>query len=154
MNSIFRFSLLMIVLTLPGCGGGDSVPICDLSGTVTLDGTPVKYGRIDFVADSSKGNNGAKGYATIVDGKYDTSSASDKGTTGGAYIAQITAYEQKPVETEDETVEVPPTKMLCVAYPVEKDLPEETTVINFELSDEALGYDHSKAQARRVANEP
>ncbi|WP_339744994.1 hypothetical protein [uncultured Rubinisphaera sp.] len=154
MDTFLRFTLLLMIFALPGCGGGDSVPIYDLSGTVTLDGNPVKYGRIDFVADSSKGNNGAKGYATIIDGKYDTSSSTDKGTTGGAYIAQITAYDQKPVETEDETVEVPTTKMLCVAYPVEKDLPEETTIINFELSDEALGYDNSKAQARRSPNEP
>lgn len=143
-----------VVVAIAGCGGS-SVDIHDYSGTVTFKGQPVVYGKIEFVPDADAGNSGPKGYAEIVDGKYDTGSGSAKGVTGGAYKAVITAYEARPQETTDETVEVEPVKAQFIGYEMKQELPKEDATVDFTVPEDAAGHDpYAAYDPRRRANEP
>ncbi|WP_417732729.1 hypothetical protein [Rosistilla oblonga] len=83
-------SAIPLIVLMTGCGptGIERYPI---SGTVTYRGQPVKHGTIMFEPDASKGNSGAAGSATIVDGKFD-SSADGTGFTGGPQIVSIQGF--------------------------------------------------------------
>ncbi|TWT40639.1 hypothetical protein [Botrimarina hoheduenensis] len=73
-----------------GCGGS-GVQRLDLSGTVTYDGQPVPAGELRFEPNASKGASGPAGYATIVDGEYDTRNE-DKGPVPGAVRIKVIGY--------------------------------------------------------------
>ena len=67
---LLSFSLLILfTVVLAGCG--DSGPRnCEITGTVTVDGTPVKEGAISFAITE---DGDLPGGAPIVDGKYSAS---------------------------------------------------------------------------------
>jgi hypothetical protein len=97
---------------LLGCSGGDGDGPSRhrLTGTVTLDGQPVASGQIFFDPDVSQGNSGPQAYATIKDGKYDTSAGEGKGHVGGPHKVSISGpdfhYESKtPVNLPKENGE-------------------------------------------------
>ncbi|QDV67324.1 hypothetical protein Poly24_10170 [Rosistilla carotiformis] len=88
---LFRLaSVIPLIMMMIGCGpsGIERYPI---SGTVTYQGQPVKHGTIMFEPDTSKGNSGAAGSATIVDGKFD-SATEGTGFTGGPQIVSIQGF--------------------------------------------------------------
>ncbi len=139
-----------LVCLLAGCG--NEVDLYNLKGTVTFDGKPVPYGRIEFTPDNSKGNSGGTGYAVIEDGKYDTSTLRGRGTIGGPHIVKITAFEAKPTGgggTEDAPVEGSEVKPLFVGYEIEADLPTSSGEQNFDVPASAEGYDPFKAANER-----
>lgn len=120
-----------------GCGGDDSGSRFQLSGTVTYEGKPVPFGRIDFFPDSSAGNSGPAGFADIVDGKYDTSKTG-KGTSGGAYVASVTGSSAPPVvqtvgdeEFFNKTPVAPATLFQDVR--IKADIPKEKSTIDFDI---------------------
>ncbi|MEX1039113.1 MAG: hypothetical protein WDZ51_00680 [Pirellulaceae bacterium] len=120
-----------------GCGADDSGSRFQLSGTVTYEGKPVPFGRIDFVPDSTAGNSGPAGYADIVDGKYDTSKTG-KGTSGGAYVANVSGSSAPPVVQtvgDEEFFKNPPavTTSLFQNVRIKTDIPKETSTIDFEV---------------------
>ncbi|MCA8988284.1 MAG: hypothetical protein KDA78_11610 [Planctomycetaceae bacterium] len=139
--------LLTVTSLLAGCGSGDSVQLYQYSGTVTFEGQPVVYGQVEFLPDVEKGNDGPRGVAEIIDGKYDTSANGGRGFIGGAAILKITALKQRPPEVADETQEVPPVESICVAFPMEMSLEEKSTTIDLKIPVEADGYNGFKAQA-------
>src|SRR5690349_9659737 len=55
-----------VALAVAGCGG-DGIPRLPISGTVSLDGTPVDHGQINFMPQ--EGDNVVS--ATIEDGRFD-----------------------------------------------------------------------------------
>jgi hypothetical protein len=59
-----------------------------LQGTVEFDGKPVPAGSVYLDPDATKGNKGPQGFATIVDGKFDTQNGG-KGHVGGAMRVRI-----------------------------------------------------------------
>lgn len=85
--------LLMLIATV-GCGVGDQDGRMRLSGSVVYDGQPVPYGDIVFTPDGSKGNAGPQGFASIVDGKYDTNGIRGKGVTGGPMCLAVSAFKE------------------------------------------------------------
>jgi hypothetical protein len=99
----------LLATVLIGCnsGGGDGPSRNRLTGAVTLDGQPVASGQIFFDPDVSQGNSGPQAFATIKDGKYDTSAADSKGHVGGPHKVRISGpdfnYESKtPVNLPKE----------------------------------------------------
>jgi hypothetical protein len=66
-----------------------------LSGRVTFDGAPVPSGYILFNPDLRAGTDGLQGYTEIENGRYDTS-VSQKGVSGGHYVAQIHGFVMDP----------------------------------------------------------
>ncbi len=91
-----------------GCGRGDSgPPRFDVRGTVTHDSIPVPYGSIRFVPDAFKGNDGPMGYATIIDGKFDTA-ANGKGVVQeGPYEVLIAGFRGPRQESANPDEVVP-----------------------------------------------
>ena len=61
-----------------------------VSGTVTFRGEPIPNGDILFTPDDAQRNSGPQGFATIRNGRFDTSSADGKGYGGGPAVIRIT----------------------------------------------------------------
>jgi len=108
-GSLFPVLLLLpALLSVLGCGGSGQDGRMPLNGSVTYDGQPVPYGDIVFTPDGSKGNSGPQGFASIVDGKYDTrKGALGKGVAGGPMQLRVSAFKEPGgkgiiVETEFE----------------------------------------------------
>ncbi|MEZ6089761.1 MAG: hypothetical protein R3C05_17380 [Pirellulaceae bacterium] len=59
-----------------------------INGTVTFKGAPVPYGDIRFIPQS-----GPAGYATIVNGKFDTAVEGGKGVVLGKHRVVINGFD-------------------------------------------------------------
>jgi hypothetical protein len=83
------FSVL-VLLCLSGCSGSlDS----SVSGLVTLDGEPLRTGRVVFHAVAG----GAIAYGTIAsDGRYRITTGRERGLAAGDYIVTVVATERPP----------------------------------------------------------
>lgn len=110
---------VIVLLGLSGCAGEDGPRRYDLSGTVTYDGQPVSEGSISFIPQSQEGVAG--GFATIVDGKYDTK-AGGRGHLGGPHEIQITAGTPEGARRRP-----------FAPYTIEESLPEENTTKDFTV---------------------
>lgn len=120
--------LAMFCVIAAGCGPGvDPGPErFDLSGTVTFKGAPLPAGKITFTPDTEKGNKGPAGFATIENGRYDTSGAG-KGTVGGPHIVSIEGYDGQKTDTK------PFGTPIFAPHSETTDLPKETTTKGFEV---------------------
>ena len=79
---------LVASVIMAGCGGADDeLPRESISGTVTLNGEPLKAGSIQFQPTGQGGGNA--GSATITDGNY--SIAKVEGLVPGKYLVLITS---------------------------------------------------------------
>jgi len=84
--------LLVLAAAFPAGGCGDDARgLRAVSGTVTLKGTPVEVGMIDFIpaAGTSGGGTYTKSGAVIADGKYEI--PKEKGLVPGKYKVSISA---------------------------------------------------------------
>lgn len=93
----------MSVLTLAGCGGDagyEGPQRSALTGTVTVDGTPLAVGTIAFVADESSDRSTS---APIADGRY--SIPEGQGPTYGSYLVVISGSvtSKETLESEEES---------------------------------------------------
>jgi len=124
--------LLLACLAIPantGCGGGqDGPPRFDIAGTVTHKGTPVPQGFIQFLPNSSQGNSGPAGSASIVDGRFDTAS-SGSGTVGGPHTIVISGFDGK-ADTDNE---LPFGRPLFPDHKSELDLPKQSHNFDFKI---------------------
>jgi len=86
--------LIVALVLLSGCGGGDSFDRVPLAGTITVDGNDKPSGGITATADLKSSGDDApelpNAYATIVDGKYEFNEDSQPGV--GAYIFEISIF--------------------------------------------------------------
>ena len=92
---------------LAGCGGPG---VCEVSGTVTYDGQPVKQGGITFTP--SDGNSPTAG-ATIKDGRYTCK------LTPGEHMVAIhgsNAVDCKPIDITQSGAPAPSSELLPAKY--------------------------------------
>ncbi|MEZ6143256.1 MAG: hypothetical protein R3B84_22040 [Zavarzinella sp.] len=120
------FAVVLLLAATNGCNNNGTYRI---SGTVVFDGKPVPKGKIYFIPDSSKGNEGVTGYANIINGKFDTSSEGGAGFIGGPTIIAIEGFDPdappdapKPGEESTEAT----IKVLFARYEIAEDLPKES----------------------------
>jgi hypothetical protein len=138
LKTLYALGFLALTLGLAGCGS-DEPDLYHLSGTVTFDGKPIPQGKIYFTPDSSKGNKGPAGYATIKDGKFDTKEEGGKGHVSGPMIVRIEgqdpqgAGQKDPKDTSGEEI----VKSLFPAYSTEADLPKEDSTKEFAVPADA-----------------
>ena len=119
--------MLVVVSSLLITGCKESGPQrYRLQGTVEFDGKPVPAGTIYVDPDSAKGNKGPQGYATIVDGKFDTEKGG-KGHVGGPMKIRIVGLTSAVVSTNDDTP-IPPL------------FPEFVDAVELEKSDDLRGF--------------
>jgi hypothetical protein len=140
--------VVLLAAVLAGCGGGGPA-LHQLEGEVTFNGKPVPYGLIEFEPDTSKGNSGGMGYATIRDGKYDTSAEGGRGVVGGPHTIYFTGMEGEPPEqpADDYVGPVDPAPpMLFRKFSQPHDLPQEDATVDFQVPPEAA--ESVKAPAR------
>lgn len=128
-----------------GCGGDSTHRV---SGTVTFKGQPVPAGKIYFMPDGLKGNSGPTGYATIRDGKYDTSAEGGRGAGKGPMIVAIEGSDpsaEGKKEKGDTSGEVT-IKTLFPRYETATDLPGSDTEKNFDVPADAGSGKPQKGQ--------
>lgn len=111
-----------------------------LQGTVDFDGKPVPAGMIYFDPDASKGNKGAQGYATIVDGKFDTEKTG-KGHAGGPMKVRIVGLTAAAAASNDDSPK-PPL------------FPEFVDAVELDKSDDMRGFVIHKDYAGAPASTP
>jgi hypothetical protein len=118
----FCAGLIVAALGLAS-GCGTSGPARQrLQGEVSMNGQPVPAGVIVFTPDTSVGNSGPQGVATIKDGKFDTAASEGLGLAGGPTVIRVTGqgpdqsllceYEFRAELPKDDStlkIEVPPT---------------------------------------------
>jgi hypothetical protein len=86
--SFFLTSMLFIL----GCSSEEK--LFNVSGNVNFEGKPVPKGVIHFDPDVTKGAKGTAGFASIVDGKFNTAD-NGKGVRGGPYSIRINGFDGK-----------------------------------------------------------
>ncbi|MDB5343611.1 MAG: hypothetical protein JWP89_1988 [Schlesneria sp.] len=113
---------LMVLFAL-GCGGsGDIKPIANLvpcSGTITLDGVPLKQGIVSFAPTTPSAGQPATG--PIKDGKFTVATtASAPGIVAGQYKVSVQSFEQaktgstNPSDMTKKPVSLVPEKYLDI----------------------------------------
>lgn len=90
-QSLLLLAVCTVAVTLPGCVGDSGPKTVDVTGTVSLDGTPVDEGQIYFRAD----DGGATCSAPIREGKYECK------VTPGAKKIEIIGYRIVPGKFEE-----------------------------------------------------
>lgn len=108
---------ILVLFVVVGCSGQDGPRRYHLSGTVTHDGQPVQEGSISFFPQEQAGV--AVGFATIVNGKYDTK-VGGRGHIGGPHEIQINAEATEGARRRP-----------FASYLTEESLPEENTTKDF-----------------------
>jgi hypothetical protein len=91
-------AVAFLISCASGCGGSDNLPREAVSGSVSVDGTPVKMGVITFLPDSP--DVPTQGGGTITEGKY--SIPQSQGLVPGKYRIVITSPEDKPEVVRDK----------------------------------------------------
>jgi len=85
-KTLIAVAAILAVVSFVGCGGGKELN--EISGSVTLDGEPVKEGSIQFLPTGEGTPEGAN----IVDGKYTAK------VSPGSSKVKITAMKAHPTE--------------------------------------------------------
>jgi hypothetical protein len=89
---------LALLLGQIALGCSEREQLLRVSGRVTFGGRPVPAGQIYFLPDSRRGNHGPAGYATILDGAYDTQGGPPgRGVRGGTYQVRIEGHDGQPM---------------------------------------------------------
>jgi hypothetical protein len=112
--------ILGLLVVLVGCSSEAGPTRYRVSGEVKFDGKPVPFGEVLFTPDSAKGNSGAQGIATILDGKYDTAGSRAPGVAGGPMVVRVTALSDSN------------GKLLC-EYEFSVDLPKANSEHNIDI---------------------
>jgi len=123
---------LMLAGLSIGCGNAkdDGPTRFRVHGTVSYDGQPVPFGTITFEPDSSKGNSGPQGFATIKDGLFDTNSGDGKGGVGGPTIISVAGT------THEVVTEGSPGRFLFQDYQMKQELPEGESTLEISVPKE------------------
>lgn len=93
--------LPLAFLALTGCGSWGSA-----SGTVTLDGTPLKEGVITF----HPVGGGATSYGTVKDGSFSIATGQDSGLAAGKYKVTVSATKIPKEGTTEKAELLTPVK--------------------------------------------
>ena len=81
-------TLLLCVVVTTGCGSKNPQGRKAVEGTISIDGTPIAKGSIEFMPDAANAVQTSSG-AAIVDGKFSISET--KGLADGTYLVAVSA---------------------------------------------------------------
>lgn len=125
--------LLLVVISLTGCGSGERVPRIPISGTVTLDGEAIPLAEISFVSlPDDVSSIRPQSMGQVKDGKFEI--RKEQGPVAGQQLARIVVL--KEVATEpDPSSEAPQPKTRFEEvgrYSVTVEIPENAST-QFEI---------------------
>jgi hypothetical protein len=118
MRSLARIGSFLFLLVL-GCGSSEE-KLEPVSGTVFFDGKPIPKGNIFF--DPTAETGGGQGFASILDGQFNTADPGGLGVRKGKYNIRVQGYTGKPSN------ELPFGAALFPEYQLSKDLSTERTL--------------------------
>jgi hypothetical protein len=129
-----RALCVVALFTVAGCGGAVVRP----TGKVTLKGQPV--GGVELRFDSDAAPNTPITGRSNADGTYQLDYGQQRGLAVGRSkitIAHYTLKNGKPLPDGEDgaTLRNQPEKVTKHIYEFEKDIPEKTTELNFELGE-------------------
>ena len=111
--SIVAFScVLACFVAFVGCQKSDG--LCSVEGTVTLDGTPIADGRINF--GPMAGSSGTATGATIVNGKYSARASA------GEMVVTIRSQKKETIQDPDHGDMVQMTELVPEKYNQQSEL--------------------------------
>ena len=121
-------SLLPILgLAVAGCGGGSAT----CSGTVTLDGVPLKEGIITF----DPYTHGPDAYGQVKDGAFTISTGQKEGLDSGRYRVSISASTIPQMGTKEQAKLLTPKKYASFdTSGLEADVKPGSNTFAFEMS--------------------
>ncbi|QDS99301.1 dockerin type I domain-containing protein [Adhaeretor mobilis] len=107
-------SMLLLTLSLVGCGRSDGIDRVLVAGNVTFTGEPVEAGQIRF--RPAKGTRAPITITAIKSGQFDT--AQMGGIPVGTHLVQITSYDPQEYEAKRNRGPgvAPPTQLLPPKY--------------------------------------
>jgi hypothetical protein len=117
--------LIAGVVFAVGCGA-EGEPVYQVSGTVTFQGKPVPKGLIYFDPDQTKETGGDMGFASILDGKFNTAEEG-QGIRGGAYEVRVNGFDGKVAN------DAPFGQALFLEYRTTADLPMQDSTYNLDV---------------------
>ena len=128
---LLTFLFTSVIALVAGCGNGMNGSSFNVSGAVTYDGQPVPVGYIKFIP---KGD-GATGFASIRDGKYDTSIGKKKrGIEAGEYTIRLDGFDGVPVADPDDPDELfGQGKQLFSRHTIEQTFPAKDQELNIDV---------------------
>lgn len=115
-------------LLLSGCSRDNSPVRYAVAGNVTFAGKPVPAGSILFSPELANEQGNVAGFATIKNGKYDTSDGG-KGVVGGRQIVTISGFDGIVLPDSELTYGRP----LFPSYRTKADLPKEKTTYDVDV---------------------
>ncbi len=110
---LFTFSAWALAVPFSGCGGGSGLKLEKVSGMVTLEGTPLTKGSVQFTPDSGKGTRGPMVLGEIgPDGKFVlTTTKPGDGAQAGFYKVSINCWEETtPFDPKNPVPPPPPSR--------------------------------------------
>lgn len=121
-------SLAILAYAFSGCGSNGPARY-EVNGSIRANGQPVPSGYIVFEPDTTRGNSGPAGRATIVDGSYETDDG--RGMVGGPHVVRIFA-------TDGVAVEIPGEGLNEFGTPLGPDLVQQ---VDFPMQDTTHDFD-------------
>jgi hypothetical protein len=118
-RSVWYVLVSMLLACCVGCGSDSGHRV---SGKVMFKGQPVPGGKIYFMPDGAKGNQGATGFADIKDGMYDTG-ATGRGAPAGAVIIAVEGID--------------PSTVLFARYELAAELPSASSTKDIDVPESA-----------------
>ena len=98
-------AILLVVGSITGCGGGgDPFERGGVSGTVTLDDSPVPFGEIYFKGPVDDKDQTPQSFLSIRDGKFASVDGNHPGV--GSNSVRVTIYTDDPAVAEEAGAEV------------------------------------------------
>lgn len=126
-RGICSISLAAVGLLLSAGCGEPKPKVYRVHGEVTFKGKPVPKGNVFFDPDLSKGTSGKQGFASILDGKYDTAAADGDGIEKGAYVVRVQSYDGKPSD------EYPFGNALTAEFVIKQSFEEDDNSFNIAI---------------------
>lgn len=131
-SALCRAFTISLLIVISGCGENDEIGRVEVNGEVTLNGVPVKAGRLNFIPEGE-----TKGPATgtkIVNGTY--SIERERGPVPGQYLVRVQVADSDTTAPDNPTR--PPTKeeILAGTREPQVDTPQETQASRSESDDE------------------
>lgn len=127
----------VLILTMGGCGAGDSLSLASVEGLVTLDGEPLGDARVIFSPEDGRRPSSA---VTESDGSYKLTYLEDQpGALPGRHKVIISTFVEADPDSSDPRVKTGVREILPTKYNTQTTLeaqlePGQREEVNFELT--------------------